>query len=469
MTRAVTPQPQTALASGATAVGTGSAYTCALTAAGAVQCWGVSAGGRLGTPDTGKPTPTPQTAIASGATALSVGEFHACAVVDGAVQCWGAASQGQLGTSLTFSTSVPQTAVASGATAVTVGSAHSCALTTGGAVLCWGYNLFGQLGSPTNSGVSFAATPTPQVAIASGATAVSAGHDYTCALVSSAVQCWGHNRVGQLGSTANNGTGFAVHVPQTAIPSGATSLSVGGAHACAVVGGAVQCWGYNFRGQLGSALNSGAAYTATPQPQTAIPSGATAVSAGADHTCALVRGAVQCWGLNNIGQLGSEIHNHSVWPTPTPQTAIASGATAVSAGVSHTCAVADGAVLCWGHNDLGQIGSSVNLGTSEATPVPQIVLPAGTVSADDAAVSRGDASLAIRVVGGSVMLTTQLPETVSVSVVNALGQQVAVLYAGAIEPGEAHPLTVPSGLASGVYWVRARGARGAVAAPLLVR
>jgi hypothetical protein len=43
----------------------------------------------------------------------------------------------------------------------------------------------------------------------------------------------------------------------------------------------------------------------TPYPSTkAIASGATAISSGTDHTCAIVAGKLKCWGNNAAGKLG---------------------------------------------------------------------------------------------------------------------------------------------------------------------
>ncbi len=98
--------------------------------------------------------------------------------------------------------------------------------------------------------------------------------------------------------------------------------------------------------------------------------GRTAVSlaAGAFHTCAVLDdGAVKCWGLNSLGQLGqgdttnrgdSGLPGHGMGDALLPVD-LGQGRTAVSlaAGEFHTCAVLnDGTVKCWGHNGLGQLG-----------------------------------------------------------------------------------------------------------------
>ena len=69
--------------------------------------------------------------------------------------------------------------------------------------------------------------------------------------------------------------------------------------------GAVNCWGYNFYGQLG---NGNTTNSSAPVAVNAFTDGATAVSitAGIFHTCALLNtGAVNCWGYNGNGQLGN--------------------------------------------------------------------------------------------------------------------------------------------------------------------
>jgi alpha-tubulin suppressor-like RCC1 family protein len=91
------------------------------------------------------------------ATALSAGNYHTCAVLDdGAVKCWGFNGFGQLGLGDTawrgdgpgeMGDALPSIDLGTGrsATALTATS-HTCALLDHGSLKCWGQNEYGQLG-----------------------------------------------------------------------------------------------------------------------------------------------------------------------------------------------------------------------------------------------------------------------------------------------------------------------------------
>jgi alpha-tubulin suppressor-like RCC1 family protein len=63
------------------------------------------------------------------------------------------------------------------------GGDHYCALLSDQSVRCWGLNDVGQLGNPTNAGLTVA-NPKPLVALPAGSTVVqlAAGLRHTCAL-----------------------------------------------------------------------------------------------------------------------------------------------------------------------------------------------------------------------------------------------------------------------------------------------
>ena len=148
------PTPLGALA-GVAQIAAASRFTCARLTSGQLNCWGANADGQLGTGTSNlAPNPTPAITNVADAIAIGVGYNHACAVRrTGDVVCWGAAGSGQVGSGqVPADASVPSpTAVVglTGALDVSTGGNHSCATTGTGAVLCWGNNVFGQLGDGT--------------------------------------------------------------------------------------------------------------------------------------------------------------------------------------------------------------------------------------------------------------------------------------------------------------------------------
>jgi len=118
---------------------------------------------------------------------------------------------------------------------------------------------------------------------------------------------------------------------------GLTALALGDRETCVRLGdGSARCWGSSLAGKLASGGS---------RARKTLPSGAaTDVALGAHHACAVAGGAVWCWGANDEGQLGDGTRGEG-----TGQTQGVKGATRIAAGEAHTCALlGDGTVWCWG-------------------------------------------------------------------------------------------------------------------------
>jgi hypothetical protein len=193
-----------------------------------------------------------------------------------------------------------------------------------------------------------------------GAGAAAAMH--SCAVLSDgAAQCWGSNDYGQLGQDTWNLIASNVPVVVTGLE-GATQVSVGGAHSCAVLSdGTARCWGKNASGELGNGTNDD---SYLPVAVSGL-SGIVAISAGRNHTCAVLSdGSVRCWGQNYEGQLGDDTHAGSNIPVTVLGLNTAVG---VALGNRHSCALlGDGSAACWGDNGGGALGN----GTSDNSKVP---------------------------------------------------------------------------------------------------
>ncbi|MBU6336175.1 MAG: hypothetical protein KGS47_17430, partial [Chloroflexi bacterium] len=142
------------LGSGVTQVRTSAHHTCAIVGGG-VRCWGYNVSGQVGDGTTGdRATPFSVPGESSGVSELSPGGWHTCARhSDRGVTCWGANDQGQLGNNSTTDRGVSGfvSGLAGDVVQVAAGGKHTCALRAAGQVLCWGWNLYGQLGDGTTT------------------------------------------------------------------------------------------------------------------------------------------------------------------------------------------------------------------------------------------------------------------------------------------------------------------------------
>jgi alpha-tubulin suppressor-like RCC1 family protein len=169
----------------------------------------------------------------------------------------------------------------------------------------------------------------------------------------------------------------------------AAAITAGGYHTCALLdNGQVKCWGYNAYGQLGLG-NSGDRGDGSGEMGDSLPAvdlgtgrTATAITAGIEHTCApLDNGQVKCWGLGFFGRLGlgdTDVRGDGPGEMGDSLPAVDLGtgrtAAAISTGNIHTCALLDnGQVKCWGYNAYGQLGlgNSVDRGDGPSRSILQ--------------------------------------------------------------------------------------------------
>ncbi len=292
----------------------GGAHTCALTTGEGLKCWGANTYGQLGDgTTTDRLNPVDVAGMGSDVKSIALGDNFTCAVLPwGRLKCWGENTHGQLGDGSKTDSPLPVIAILPDVTVrqVAAGSGHTCALTLAGSVLCWGDNTYGQLGDGSTT-----ESPSPVVAIAGGAVGIGLGGSTSCAVMSSGgVKCWGLGDMGQLGD-GGSGAGYkqllAVDVQVTGggLLAGVSQVAVGANFGCALLAGSlVDCWGRNDVGQLGQGATSGLSAFALPVVTELGGSplqGATQVSAGGAHACVrMYTDRLKCWGQGELGQLG---------------------------------------------------------------------------------------------------------------------------------------------------------------------
>ncbi len=206
---------------------------------------------------------------------------------------------------------------------------------------------------------------------------VAAGNDHGCAIIASALSCWGVDGFSEIGVAATatctadlSGSTPSACVPSPQHPGGGiafTSVTAGGTHSCGLTSaGKAYCWGDNGHGQLGTGIPG------TNTTPTAVSGGLTfrSLAAGYQFTCGLATtGSIYCWGRNDAGEVGAGLLATVV---PTPQLALSNATfVALATGWEHACAIAvDGTLYCWGRADNGQLalGATGNRSVAFARP-----------------------------------------------------------------------------------------------------
>ena len=366
-----------------------------------VAACGVSGGANdaaIGAKDASVPDVGSSASVAS-AKAIAVGASYTCAVLDdNSVKCWGDNEYAQLGLGHTSNRggaanemgdqlSKVELGTGHSTKALATGRVHACAILDDDSVKCWGSNYAGQLGVGRNllgDDAREMGDALSNVSLGTGRTAkaITTGGSHTCAILDDdSVKCWGSNYAGQLGLgdtlfRGHEGKEMGDNLPNVPLGTGRTAkaITAGESHTCAILDdNSVKCWGSGFHGQVGQGDRShrgdDAGEMGDALSNVSLGTGRTAkaITAGKDHTCALLDdNRVKCWGDNQYGQLGqgdtsdrggdaNEMGDQLLKvDLGSDRTAKALEAGSSS---SHTCAILDdNSVKCWGCNFTGQLG-----------------------------------------------------------------------------------------------------------------
>lgn len=435
-------------------VAAGTAHSCALLLSGQIACWGTHTYGSLGVLKSGRFGDSTRPATDAGfvemlnacpADIVAGGYNPGVITTTGLVRVWGDSTNGVIGLAQYSSTQhigiaavagsqrspastvfLPIVNVAVGNLAI--GPTHASAVDFGtGYLRVWGSFASGQGGNAT-TGVA-RSLPSAAVSIGGIADGTAAGGQHTCVrLTDGSLRCFGRGTEGQLGlgNTAwigDNEAPSAVGSVPLPLTCSISMVAASNTSTCVVMSanGGIVCFGTSKCiggssstdcGVLGVGLPNAQVgdvkpvgyqgytlpptvdctpFTSFPLPTGGSPRPLTALAGSgprSDLYCALIEGTPVCWGANNVGQLGRGYVNSSAITSYVQANGdsvlLAAPVASLAVGASHVCALlVIGSVTCWGGNAAGQLGygHTNNIGDDE------LPVTAGFVALPDRAIA----------------------------------------------------------------------------------
>jgi hypothetical protein len=327
----------------ASTVATGERHSCAIALTGETYCWGGNNAAQInGSAYSSFVVPT-RIATPHKFISLATASLHTCAVSDevpARTYCWGGFPYGPV----PAGGAPVEAPIPDGATFVTAGGSHDCALTPLREAYCWGAGVWGQLGD----GATDTRELPLRVATDARFVSLAAGAQHSCGLTATGdLYCWGLDDHGQLGfvSGANcfiydylePDTPVQCALVPRRVPSVPAFVAIAaGFGTCALTAqGEVYCAGY------------GSTAMAT------VSRGIRFASLAPDGNCGLTaEGAAYCWAAT-VATGVSTLSNALM--------AVGNGIAfrAITSSLGHQCGILakDDTVLCWGANDVGQLGN----------------------------------------------------------------------------------------------------------------
>ncbi|WP_295795681.1 fibrinogen-like YCDxxxxGGGW domain-containing protein, partial [uncultured Microbacterium sp.] len=246
----------------ATKITAGAYHTCALRRGGGVKCWGYNPFGGLGDGSRSQRNTAVDVRGISNATQVSAGYYHTCVRLSNSqFKCFGYGWYHNVANTSQRQSYNQNPVTVSNASGVEINATAwgACYRRDNGTVGCFGYGCHGQMGDGRTSCYNYG---NRTVSGASNSAELGGGYYHMCSRDSEgAVKCWGYNGYGQIGdgTTTSRSTATAVRTMTDAVT---ISQSGVGMHSCAArSGGTVSCWGRNSYGQMGTGTSGGNATT----------------------------------------------------------------------------------------------------------------------------------------------------------------------------------------------------------------